>query len=181
MRILGTDYILSPEQVIQCDKTSEGCNGGWTEHAYEYLINAGGQQTESTYPYTSYAGSTGTCKVNSKDFVVSVTSYTTITGSSVSVTESNMAAYVQNTGPLSVCLDASTWSTYTGGTMSAATCGTSVDHCVQAVGVDASTGGYWKVRNQWGTSWGLSGFIQLAYGTNTCDITNDPTHVVVKA
>lgn len=179
MRLLGTDFILSPEQVIQCDKTSQGCNGGWTEHAYQYLESAGGQETEASYPYTSYSGSTGTCKVNSKDFVVKITGYSTIGGASASAIESNMASYVQATGPLSVCLDASTWSSYTSGIMSAATCGTSVDHCVQAVGVEAGTGGYWKVRNQWGTSWGENGFIRLAYGTNTCDITNDPTHVTV--
>lgn len=60
------------------------------------------------------------------------------------------------------------------------TCGQSVDHCVQAVGVDTSSGGYWKVRNSWGTGWGESGFIRLAYGKNTCDITNDPTYTAVK-
>jgi len=89
-----------------------------------------------------------------------------------------MASYVQSTGPLSVCLDANTWNSYTGGIMSV--CGQSVDHCVQAVGVDASTGGYWKVRNSWGTSWGESGYIRLAYGKNTCAITNDPTYASVK-
>ena len=86
-----------------------------------------------------------------------------------------MASYVQSTGPLSVCVDANNWNSYTGGIMSV--CGTSVDHCVQAVGVDASS--YWKVRNSWGTSWGESGFIRLKYGQNTCAITNDPTYATV--
>ena len=31
----------------------------------------------------------------------------------------------------------------------------------------------------WGTDWGEAGFIYLAYGENTCDITNDPTWVSV--
>jgi len=89
-----------------------------------------------------------------------------------------MASYVQATGPLSVCVDASSWNSYTGGILS--TCGKNVDHCVQAVGVyPASSGGYWKVRNSWGTSCGESGYIRLAYGKNTCDITNDPTYVSV--
>ena len=87
-----------------------------------------------------------------------------------------MATYVSETGPLSICVDAETWSSYTGGVMSV--CGNSVDHCVQAVGVDTASG-YWKVRNSWGTSWGESGFIRLAYGANTCDITNDPTYVTM--
>mmetsp|Transcript_18646 Transcript_18646/g.31416 ORF Transcript_18646/g.31416 Transcript_18646/m.31416 type:complete len:330 (+) Transcript_18646:57-1046(+) len=171
MRTLGTSYVLSPEQITQCDKTSYGCNGGWTEHAYDYVKNAGGIETDSAYPYTSYDGVTGSCHSESSEFVIGLTSYSTISG------ESNMASYVQTTGPLSVCLDASSWNSYTGGIMT--TCGDSVDHCVQAVGVDASSGGYWKVRNSWGTSWGESGFILLAYGQNTCDITNDPTYTVV--
>jgi len=171
MRTLKTSYILSPEQIVQCDKTSSGCNGGWTEHAYKYVTKAGGIETESDYPYTSYAGKTGTCSAQASKNVISVSGYKTISG------ESSMASYVQSTGPLSVCLDASSWNSYTGGIMS--TCGKSVDHCVQAVGVLPTTGGYWKVRNSWGTSWGESGYIRLAYGANTCDITNDPTYVTV--
>jgi len=172
MRTLGTSYILSPEQITQCDTTSYGCNGGWTEHAYKYVNKAGGIETEADYPYTSYSGTTGTCSYVKSKSVIKVDSYKTISG------ESSMASYVQATGPLSVCLDASSWNSYTGGIMSV--CGQSVDHCVQAVGVyPASSGGYWKVRNSWGTSWGESGYIRLAYGKNTCDITNDPTYVSV--
>eukprot|EP01035_Chromulina_nebulosa_P018337 gene18337-24028_t len=172
IRTLGVQYILSPEQITQCDSTSYGCSGGWTENAYNSVKKNGGITTEANYPYTSYYGTTGTCQTG-KTNVVTVSSYYTISG------ESQMASFVQSTGPLSVCLDANNWNSYTGGILSA--CGHSVDHCVQAVGVDASTGGYWKVRNSWGTSWGESGFIRLAYGANTCSITNDPTYVAVKA
>jgi len=171
MRTLGTSYILSPEQITQCATKAYGCNGGWTEVAYGYVKSAGGIVTEENYPYTSYLGKTGTCQVNTANAVITVSGYTTISG------ESNMAAYVQSTGPLSVCLDASSWNSYTGGIMSV--CGQQVDHCVQAVGVDASTGGYWKVRNSWGPDWGESGYIRLAYGQNTCNISNDPTYTTV--
>jgi C1A family cysteine protease len=169
MRQLGVSYVLSPEQITQCDTTSGGCNGGYIARAYTYVYNAGGIETEADYPYTSYQGVTGTCHAASNRFRVGVYHYTAVSG------EGNMAAYVQSTGPLSVCLDASSWSSYTGGVLSS--CGTSVNHCVQAVGVDASSGGYWKVRNSWGTSWGEAGFIRLAYGRNTCAITNYPTWV----
>jgi C1A family cysteine protease len=169
MRTLGVTYVLSPEQITQCDTTSYGCNGGWTENAYNYVKKAGGIEQNSDYPYTSYNGVTGTCSVVASKEVIAVSGYTKISG------ESSMASYVQTTGPLSVCVDASSWNSYTGGIMS--TCGKSVDHCVQAVGVDTSS--FWKVRNSWGTSWGESGYIRLKYGANTCAITNDPTHVSV--
>lgn len=172
MRTLGTSYVLSAEQITQCADFAYGCGGGWTEVAYGYVASAGGIEQDSDYPYTSYYGTTGTCKADTSDMVIGVGSggFTTISG------ESSMASYVQATGPLSVCLDANNWNSYTGGVMSV--CGQSVDHCVQAVGVDTSASEpYWKVRNSWGTSWGESGFIRLLYGANTCDITNDPTYV----
>ncbi len=174
MRTLGTNWELSPEQIVQCDSTSYGCNGGWTEHAYDYVKKAGGLETNTEYPYSSYQGVTGKCSADTTKAVVTVVSYTTITG------ESNMGSYVQTTGPLSVCLDASSWNSYSSGIMSV--CGKSVDHCVQAVGVDTSgSNPYWKVRNSWGTSWGEAGFIRLAYGKNTCNIASYPTWVQVKA
>jgi len=167
MRTLGKTYILSPQQIVSCDKTSYGCQGGWTEHAYDYVKSAGGLEQNKDYPYSSPP--TGTCKADASKFVVGVTGYTTIRG------ESNMANYVTSTGPLSICIDASSWSSYTGGIMSV--CGRQVNHCVQAVGVDTSSA--WKVRNSWGTGWGESGYIRLAYGQNTCNLTSDPTWAAV--
>ncbi len=169
MRTLKTTWVLSAEQITQCTKGSSGCRGGLTEAGFKYAKGTA-IDLNSDYPYTSYYGKTGTCAPPATG-VVKVTSFAKVSG------ESNMAAYVQSTGPLSVCLDASSWNSYTGGIMSV--CGTDVDHCVQAVGVDASTGGYWKVRNSWGTSWGESGYIRLAYGKNTCAITNDPLYSAV--
>lgn len=143
MRELQSQYILSPEQITQCTVAAFGCGGGWTESAYNYVMKEGGLATEDVYPYTSYMGTTGTCHDDPSQDVVGITGFTTIQG------ESNMAAYVQSTGPLSVCVDANNWSSYTGGIMS--TCGKQVDHCVQAVGVATGSNGYWKVRNSWGT------------------------------
>lgn len=173
MRTLGNTYILSPAQVACCDKTSFGCGGGWTEHAYSYVNRAGGIELDSAYPYPSSMssfGQTAACTSDPSKYKVTVDNYYSVSG------ESSMASYVGSTGPLSVCLDASSWNSYTGGIMTV--CGNSVDHCVQAVGVDTGKG-YWKVRNSWGTSWGESGYIRLAYGSNTCDITNDPTYTKV--
>ena len=172
MRTLKETYILSPQQLVSCTPfPSMGCNGGWTENAYKYVEKAGGIEQESDYPYSSQTGKTGTCQADPSKYVVTVDEYYGING------ENNMAQYMLGTGPLSVCLDANNWNTYTGGILKV--CGNQVDHCVQAVGVDTGKNGYWKVRNSWGTSWGEGGFIRLAYGDNTCDITNDPTYTKV--
>lgn len=169
MRIFGETLVLSPEQIVECDNAAFGCGGGWTESAYGYVKKAGGIETEEDYPYTSQTGKTGRCQADARKEVASLSSFTTING------ETNMANYVLSTGPLSVCVDANNWNSYTGGILTR--CGQQIDHCVQAVGVDTSKNGYWKVRNSWGVTWGESGYIRLAYGENTCGITNDPTFV----
>lgn len=54
-------------------------------------------------------------------------------------------------GPISVCLDATTWSTYVSGTVTNCD-GNTVNHCVQIVGVyysSATDTGFYKVRNSW--------------------------------
>ena len=114
---------------------------------------------------------TGTCSADSSKFVVKTTSYTNVASSAAE--ESVMGSYVAGTGPLSIVVDASEWSTYTGGILSS--CGTSLDHAVQAVGIDTDEGS-WKVRNSWGTSWGESGFIRLAYGKNMCGLASDANY-----
>jgi C1A family cysteine protease len=53
--------------------------------------------------------------------------------------------------PISVCVDATEWQTYSSGVLGKS-CGTQLDHCVQAVGYNANKG-YWVVRNSWNTDW----------------------------
>jgi len=175
MRVFGTSYILSAEQTNQCTHYvfGGGCNGGLTETAFDYMKTTPLVE-DSVYPYTmsTYQGKTGACAVDTSKGVMMLTGYTTIKG------ESNMAAHVQSTGPLSVCVAAENWNSYRNGIMS--TCPGGVDHCVQAVGVDTGAGGYWKLRNSWGTSWGENGYIRLTYGSNTCKVTDDPIWVTPK-
>ena len=46
----------SPQQIVSCDKVDDGCDGGNTETAYEYVEKAG-LELESSYSYKS--GETG--------------------------------------------------------------------------------------------------------------------------
>ena len=86
--------------------------------------------------------------------------------------------YVLSTGPISVCLDAMNWHTYQSGVLSI--CGRTIDHCVQAVGVDIVSN-VWKIRNSWLSDWGEQGHIYLKAGVDMCGITYNPTYVSVKA
>lgn len=176
MRELGTSHILAPQELVSCDTDDAGCNGGWPTTAYDWIKGAGGQVGESDYPYTSgAAGVVPACDagLGGMQKLVTVRGYYTLTS------EASMASHALSTGPIAVAVDASAWSTYTGGVM--AECGDEIDHAVQITGVDVSADGYWKVRNSWGTGWGESGFIRLAYGADTCAITTIPTYVKTAA
>jgi C1A family cysteine protease len=157
--------VLAPQQITSCDTTSYGCQGGWAEHAFNYVTLAGGIQAESTYPYVSgTTGQTGSCKADPSKFVAKITGY-----KAVSPGESNLEAAL-NTGPPTVCLAATAFQTYTGGILTQ--CDNQVDHCVQAVGYTSS---YWIVRNSWGTGWGEAGYIRIARGSDLCMISDDVT------
>jgi len=162
---------LAPQQIVDCDKRDGGCNGGNPPTAYEYIIEAGGQDTEASYPYRAVNQA---CQFKPADVEVKIASYKTIS------TEDAMKTATATVAPLSICVDAAQWQFYSSGVMTPSQCGKSLDHCVQAVGYDtAANPPYWNVRNSWGTDWGLSGYIRLEYGHNTCGLTQETTTAVV--
>mmetsp|Transcript_51216 Transcript_51216/g.116421 ORF Transcript_51216/g.116421 Transcript_51216/m.116421 type:complete len:343 (+) Transcript_51216:111-1139(+) len=180
MRSGGEMLILSAQQVCSCTSyllkpIVGGCRGGKPEKGFEYAEKPG-LELDADYPYTSGRfGKTGDCSADKGKAVVKTSGFTNVAAGQKGA-EELMAAYVGGTGPLSIVVDASEWSTYTGGVVSS--CGEDVDHAVQVVGVD-TVQGFWKVRNTWGTSWGESGFIRLAFGNNTCAITTDANYATV--
>lgn len=166
-----TLYELSPQQINSCDKTDGGCNGGNTETAYAYVKSAGGVVTGESYPYTSgTSGETGACKVQGKKKVVSISGYT-----AVKQGEDNLQSALSDIGPVSICVAANAFQTYSGGILKV--CPGTIDHCVQAVGYGEDGGEkYWLVRNSWGTGWGEKGYIRVQMGQNLCMISNDVTY-----
>jgi cathepsin F len=166
----GGKYIQnSMQQVVDCDTTSYGCSGGWTYSAYKYLMQAGGQDSYSSYPYTAQNGQ---CAFNKNTIQSTIPSWGWVGQGN----EQTMLNYVLSTGPLSICADAESWQYYTGGVVMGSTCGDSVDHCIQITGYTTVSGtNAWIVRNSWGTSWGYSGYLYVQYGVNACDINSYPS------
>lgn len=167
---------LAPQQIVDCDTNDGGCNGGDTPTAYEYVIKAGGQDTEASYPYKAV---NQPCKFKPADVEAKISSYKYATRTQ---NEDDMKTATATVAPLSICVDAQPWQFYTSGIMTRSQCGTSLDHCVQITGYDTAATTptkFWTVRNSWGTDWGEQGFIRLEYGTNTCGCAQEPTTAVV--
>lgn len=64
--LLTRNETLSIQQVLACDEASEGCNGGTTEAAYQYIMKNGGVELEQDYPYSSMLGGNTTDSCISK-------------------------------------------------------------------------------------------------------------------
>ena len=177
LRLYGSTYkyILSVQQLLDCVSYNNGCNGGKIEYAYTYLLTSGLEQANN-YPYASFFNSRPVCDINHNLAVTKLSGYY----NRLSGNEACMASYVQKNGPITVCLSASpSWYTYSGGIMTLNSCPatSNINHCLQVVGVYPSVnGGYWKLKNSFGTLWGESGYIRLAYGSNVCNIINNPIY-----
>lgn len=170
---------LAPQQIVSCDTTCAGCNGGNPIEAWGYVSSFGGQEPSMDYPYTSgITTQTGTCKSKAADVVEDVGSTYSLIASESSQ-ESNMLAQIQDS-PMSICVDATLWQTYQGGVITASSgCGTEIDHAVQATGYNAE-GNYWIIRNSWGETWGENGFVWVEYGANVCGVTDQAAIVSVE-
>ncbi|KYQ91485.1 hypothetical protein DLAC_08453 [Tieghemostelium lacteum] len=173
----GNDQvILSEQQIVDCDTNDGGCGGGDPHTAMDYVIKAGGLTSESQYPYIA---NDGTCHTN-------FTPVAHISGYYAATTPGNdtqLAYSVMNEGPISICVDASSWMTYSSGIIRS-NCDSDLDHCVQIVGLNVDTNGttpipYYIIRNSWGTDWGIDGFIYVEIGHDLCGVTQEATIVVV--
>ena len=156
---------LSEQDLIDCASSygNQGCNGGLMDDGFEY-IQARGDASEASYPYTvGTSGRTGTCsttKATAADGISAgvVTGHTDVRANS----EAQLQAAVAQQ-PVSVAIEAdqSDFQFYSSGVFTAS-CGTSLDHGVLAVGYGTDSGTqYWKVKNSWGTTWGENGYIRM--------------------
>jgi len=169
---------LSVQQVVSCDPNDDGCDGGDLPTAFQY-IQSTGLELDSYYPYASgESGFSGSCTFDASHVVAHISGFEYATQN-----QSEKAMQVAMVGhtPLSVCVDASSWQDYSSGVVDAASCGTDLDHCVQAVGYASLTNGteYWIVRNSWATSWGIDGYIYIELGQNVCGIAEEATYVTI--
>lgn len=84
--------------------------------------------------------------------------------------EQNLTASIANVGPVAVGIDASQLSFmfYTSGIYSDKNCNQKgIDHVVVAVGYgSADSGDFYILKNSWGESWGMNGYILLARNSN---------------
>ena len=169
---------LSEQQLVDCSilYLNKGCDGGTMDRAFKYIIGNKGITSEANYPYTAKDGICDTIKA--KNVAATISSYTNVAHRNPTALQNAVAQQ-----PVSIGVDASggQWQLYKSGTITT-NCGTSLDHGVLIVGYD-DTGSppYWIVKNSWGPSWGMAGYLQIeiSSGDGVCGINMQPSYPVV--
>jgi len=168
---------LSEQNLMDCSGSygNQGCNGGLMNSAFQYIIANKGIDTEASYPYQTKQG---TCRFTTANIGATLTGFKNVAAKS----ESALLAAL-NTQPVSVAIDASqnSFQLYKSGVYYETKCSSSnLDHGVLAIGYgtdDATGSDYWLVKNSWGTSWGMSGFINMARNkNNNCGIATQASY-----
>jgi len=162
---------LSPQQIVSCDQMDEGCDGGMTDTAFQYVAEYG-LMSEKDFPYRAVDGN---CKYDQSKVVAKVKNVTyaipTCNDTCKHQDEVLLKQMLVNNGPLSILVDATDdWQNYDGGPFMGL-CSSrfdELDHAVQLVGYYGNS--TWYVRNSWGSGWGQSGYIELSMGWNACGL-----------
>ncbi|XP_048576884.1 procathepsin L-like [Nematostella vectensis] len=174
-RKTGSLVSLSEQQLVDCDTTCYGCQGGFVDNAIAYVQRNGGIDTEYSYPYE---GSQNYCRYNQNEIGATATGY-------VDIPRGNEYALQQATatiGPISIAVDASHFQLYNGGVFDYPYCSsTQLDHAILVVGYGNNNGqDYWLVKNSWGTGWGMSGYILMSRNKdNQCGIASSASYPLV--
>jgi C1A family cysteine protease len=163
--------LLSPQELVSCDETSEGCSGGWCTWAMEYVKSAKGLVPDACFPYKATDLPCPTKCVKGEDWkkshVCDCKSYKV-----VDTVQKIKTALV--TGPVTfgfgVCRS---FFNYKSGNYKC-DCGSSYVglHAVEGVGFkEEGKDTIYHVKNSWGASWGMKGYFDIL--SNTCGISGN--------
>ncbi len=160
----NSPIILSPQQIVDCDSSNNGCSGGFYVSVWQYVFSNSGWMQDSQYPYQDQQG---TCRfsASNKWNVKPGNGGSTTPGT----TKEAIYQYLSTHGPAAAAIDASQLQHYTGGVMNygQALC-PSVDHAVTLVGYSSgssTSANYYIVKNSWGSGWGENGFFRITTGS----------------
>jgi len=164
----GLSKDLAEQYLVSCNTDGWGCNGGWWAHDYHLSKippgePAAGAVYEADFPYQA---SDVPCNPPHPHHE-KITSWAYVGNDSSVPPTADIKQAIYTYGPVAAAVCAGpSFQAYSGGifqTNESSYCSGGVNHAIVLVGWD-DTGGYWILRNSWGTSWGESGYMRIKYG-----------------
>merc|ERR1719487_2628718 len=151
--IEGINYIknkklvtLSQQELVDCDHEcgkdpidgtqycDGGCNGGWMMTAFQYVIKAGGINTEASYPGGTHQGSK--CLAKPENVGAKLSAWKMLSNN-----EEELAQQLVENGPVSVAFNTGKLFSYRSGIISGSSCDPKVmSHAVLLVGFGEQNG-----------------------------------------
>jgi len=175
---------LSMQEVVDCDKKDNACQGGDMRNVFDWVKSQGGLCKLADYPYESGdSKEAGQCASTSCE---PVDGTAPSSWKQVTATKSGFYSALKKQ-PLAVAVAASKqWQFYKSGVLPAGDCDPQLNHGILAVGYDEdeTTGeGYWIVKNSWSSKWGMNGYIHLSADNeeNACGILTDASYPIISS
>ena len=170
---------LSEQNILDCSHWTSGCYGGWAYEAYHGIMYEGGIDSEDSYQYEAQRGS---CRYNPQTKAARVLGVVALWRRREDILQRAVAYY----GPISVLIDAAGMQFYRSGIYSNSQCRQNswweLNHIALVVGYKSAGPGrdYWIVKNSWGTSWGMDGYILMTRNQeNQCGIATEAVFPII--
>ena len=173
---------LSEQEFVNCSypEGNEGCNGGFMDSAFKYVILNKGLSLRSSYPYS---GIDNDCKVISSHFTryCPIKNFRDIPENDSHELLHSVSQRVVSAG---IEADLTSFRFYKSGIYNDQHCGTNLNHGIALVGYGNDNGQlYWKIKNSWGTDWGERGYMRLArneeIGSGMCGIAVEASYPIM--
>ncbi|KAG6459522.1 pro-cathepsin H [Manduca sexta] len=173
----GKILSLSNQALIDCawPYGAAGCKGGTDTAAYKWMMDYGLPTEEE---YGSYLNKDGFCHIKNMTVRFFIKGFTDVPPHNVGA----LKVALVNHGPLSVSVHVTeAFSLYSSGVFYDANCNeTMLNHEMALVGYGTRNGDtFWILKNSWGPTWGIDGYMLISTRNNSCGVTTEPTYVTL--
>ena len=158
---------LSEQELVDCSKENNGCNGGFMHTAFDYIIKEKGLSSEEKYPYLAKTMDCrhSNCAVDDQENFIPKLKGSSLINYEFTVPKSIIDRLLSiQISPICIALDASSiyFRFYKSGVIDIDLKEQKLNHAVLLVGYGYDEEGlYWIIQNSWGEKWGENGFCKI--------------------
>ncbi|XP_037917795.1 procathepsin L-like isoform X1 [Hermetia illucens] len=170
---------LSEQNLVDCstDYGNTGCDGGYHDYGYEYVIENQGISKAEPYPYLEKQEK---CQYKETERGTMIKGYVALPPGN----ETLIKEVVATLGPVAASVNAGpdSFQLYKGGIYDDQECNKDeVNHEILIVGYGSENGkDYWIIKNSWTDKWGEKGYMKLPRNANSfCGIASEGSYPVV--